>query len=309
MSAGTAIQWATDSWNFLAGCEKVSRGCKFCYAARLAATRLRHTDKYQGLAVQVGGVPRWTREVRLDTNALLLPLKWRKGSEEPRRVFVNSMSDLYHDDVDDDTIRKAFSIMASTPHHRYLILTKRPVRMKQIARSLKVCPTDWFAANDPVADWAREHGLTSVAWLGGADPDIIPNVALGVSVEDQESFRSRVPILQASPAATRFLSVEPLVEDLGSISQALGGLNPIDWIIVGGESGPKKLVAPFDISWAVSLRDQCRGKAAFFYKQPGSVVLYGGKAEVPANWTREAIDSGLCLADLPGEFPLTFRYR
>lgn len=316
MSAGTAIQWATDTWNFLAGCEKVSRGCKNCYAARLSATRLRHTEKYQGLAVIGGGVPRWSREVRVDEKLLDLPLRWSPGREEPRRVFVNSMSDLFHDDVPDEIILKAFAVMNATPYHRYLILTKRPRRMRDFMRRLAFRSVQGFKPYEDQVAFASNvrrrtgpRAITEAAVLQ-ATPTPPNNVALGVSVEGPKEFEERIDYLKETPAALRFLSIEPLVEDLGDIRRAFGGLHPVDWAIVGGESGPRAHVATFDIAWAVDIRRQAaEAGAAFFYKQPGSVVTYGGeKAEDPANWTREAIDEGRCLADLPAEFPDWFRY-
>jgi protein gp37 len=281
MSAGTSIQWATDSWNFLAGCTKVSRGCRLCYAARLSATCLAHTKKYEGLALlDPNGIPRWSREIRIDEKAMGFPLKWRKGKEEPRRIFVNSMSDLFHEEVDLEVIIRAFDIMASTPDHRYLILTKRPERMASVSMSL-------------------EHRY-------GAP---LPNVALGTSIEGVKEFEERIDSLRASRTAIRFLSVEPLLEPLGSISKAFGGLHPVDWVIVGGESGPRKIVAPFDLAWAIDLRVQCRGRCAYFFKQPGTRLQIGGIDVKSEGYTREVLDlKRPGDPDLPGEFPCCFRY-
>jgi protein gp37 len=281
MSAGTSIQWATDTWNFLSGCEKVSRGCRLCYAGRLTATRLAHTAKYEGLAIlDPRGIPRWSREVRFDDSAINLPLKWKRGKEEPRRIFVNSMSDTFHPEVELEVICQAFDVMAQTPWHQYLVLTKRPERMAVLSEYLE----------------RRYRG-------------VLPNVAMGTSVEGVAEFAERIGSLQMTKAATRFLSIEPLLEPLGSIERAFGGLRGIDWVIVGGESGNRKLVVPFNIAWATDLREQCRGKCAFFYKQPGSITYYGEKPERPEDWTMEAIEEGRCLAELPAEFPGSFRYR
>lgn len=308
MSAGTGIEWATDTWNFLAGCTKVSRGCKFCYAARLAATRLKHTEKYSGLAIQNAGIPRWNNEVRWDEETLLLPLSWRRGKDEPRRIFVNSMSDLYHEDVPDEVICRAFSVMAATPDHRYQILTKRVQRLVEFHRNLA-----WRDAEP--GSWEYEHGLARRYWLAGLadswgwDREPLPNVALGVSVEDEQTT-FRIWNLKKTKAAIRFISAEPLVGFLGNIEWAFQGLDPVHQIIVGGESGPKSLIDSMDIVWALDLCDQAiRNGASAFYKQPGDKPLFGGKPVAKEDWTRAAVDARPeDLLRLPAEFPSSFRY-
>lgn len=307
MSKGSQIHWCHDTWNFLAGCTKVSRGCKFCYAARLAATRLKHTEKYEGLAVQKDGIPRWNNEVRWDEETLLLPLSWRAGKDEPRRIFVNSMSDLYHEDVPDEIICRAFSVMRATPHHRYQILTKRVQRLVEFHRSLA-----WREAEP--GSWEAQHGLPMRAWRRGVDAFItnpsLPNVALGVSVEDAETA-FRIWNLKKTPAAIRFISAEPLVGDLGNIEWAFQGLDPVHQIIVGGESGPSTKIESMDIAWALSLCEQAqRNGAAAFYKQPGDVPMLNGQRVKKEDWTREAVDADPDrLHRLPAEFPPAFGRR
>lgn len=278
MSAGTGISWATDTWNALSGCTKVSRGCKFCYAARLAATRLKHQAKYKDLAVYDKGVPRWNREVRFDPEALLLPFKWR-ATEEPRRIFVNSMSDLFHEDVLDEVILDHWTVMANTPQHRYLILTKRPERMAQFTRALG------FRTGKTGIGRLDRPDVSKVA-VYSSRPEYLPNVALGVSVENVEA-KDRVLSLRRCPAAWRFVSVEPLVEDIGDVSAWFGGIDRVHQVIIGGETGPKGLIASMDLKWVQDIEIQTkRAGAHMFYKQPGAAPTYGGqpitKAEAEA---------------------------
>lgn len=318
MSERTEIQWASDSWNFLSGCDKVSRGCKFCYAARLSATRLRQTEKYKGLARQVAGVPRWIGGVRVHEDALTAPLAWSRGKKAPRRIFVCSMSDLFHADVPNDVILKAFSVMKATPYHRYIILTKRPDRMANFMRRLSFRDSDWGDMTEGEVGFATDmkrragpRGLPKVAFLGSR-AEVLQNVALGVSVEGREEYEARIEYLKATPAALRFLSVEPLVEDLGSIVGAFGGLNPVRWVIVGGTSGPSSKVDPFDFAWAESLHEQTeRNGVDFFYKQPGSRLLYHGEevSRQEANkFTRGYMDGQRNADDpwLPAQYPTFF---
>jgi len=210
----SAIEWTDATWNPVTGCTKISPGCKNCYAERLAAR------------LQAMGNPRYRNgfDLTLHPDQLTLPLRWRK----PRRIFLNSMSDLFHEDVPEEFIRRAFEIMAHARWHIFQILTKRSGRLAELA---------------PRLPWPS-------------------NVWQGVSVENAR-YASRVADLVKVPAAVRFLSVEPL---LGPISQL--PLDGIDWVIVGGESGPgHRLIKP---EWVRDIRDQCAGaKVAFFFKQWG----------------------------------------
>jgi protein gp37 len=194
--ADTSIEWTDATWNPVAGCTVLSPGCTNCYAMRMAA-RLdaMGVKKYQGLTRKSGRRAVWTGRVRLDREALAVPTKWKK----PRRIFVNSMSDLFHDAVPADFVGAVWSVMASTPWHTYQILTKRPDRMVDITASLPV----------------------------------LPNVWLGASVENAE-YLGRINDLRTVRAAVRFISFEPL---LGSVATA--DLRGIHWAIVGGESGPR----------------------------------------------------------------------
>jgi protein gp37 len=194
--ADTSIEWTDATWNPVAGCTILTAGCTNCYAMRMAA-RLdaMGVEKYAGLTRKTGGRAKWTGKISLDRKALAIPATWSK----PRRVFVNSMSDLFHADVPVDFIADVWRVMAETPRHTYQILTKRPDRMVEI-----------------VPDLPR-----------------LSNVWLGTSVEDSRVLH-RVDELRQVPAYVRFISFEPLI---GSVAGA--NLSDIHWAIVGGESGPQ----------------------------------------------------------------------
>lgn len=274
MSDKTGIEWTDATWNPVRGCTKVSPGCKNCYAERL------HNQRQ--LAYSQGKkVPRLYAEpfekVQLLPERLPAPLHWRK----PRRIFVNSMSDLFHEDVPDDFIDRVFAVMALCPQHTFQILTKRAQRMRAYMDRLARSP----GCADQVSDAARQMGhAVSFAWP-------FPNVWLGVSVEDQPRADERVPELLATPAAVRFISAEPLLGPV-NLSAALftqppegepdesaeaGGLwngpralgeKGVSWVIVGGESGPG--ARPMHPEWARGLRDQCAAAGVpFFFKQWG----------------------------------------
>jgi protein gp37 len=213
MAENSGIEWTDATWNFLTGCSHISPGCDHCYAEALSKR------------LQATGAHRYRNGFQLTFHpeVLPLPLSWRR----PRRIFVNSMSDLFHEEVPIDWIRQGFEVMAATPQHSYQILTKRADRVRRLA---------------PALVWS-------------------PNVWMGVSVENQV-FAFRAKRLAEVPAAVRFLSVEPL---LGPVTLDLTG---IDWVIVGGESGPH--ARPMHPDWARSVRDQCAASGVpFFFKQWG----------------------------------------
>lgn len=194
--ADTTIEWTDATWNPVAGCTILTAGCTNCYAMRMAARlEAMGQEKYTGLTRKSGGRAKWTGKIYLDRKSLTIPMGWSK----PRRVFVNSMSDLFHSDVPPDFIADVWKVMAETPRHTYQILTKRPDRMVEIVPSLPK----------------------------------LPNVWLGTSVEDGRVLH-RVDEIRQVPAIVRFISFEPLI---GSVSGA--DLTDIHWAIVGGESGPK----------------------------------------------------------------------
>lgn len=314
MADGTKIEWADATLNYVNGCSRVSPGCGGpglhggCYAELLAGTRLRNHPTRIGLTKQTPNGPRWTGAVRMHEPALLQALSWKRG----RKIFWNAHGDLFHENVPDEAIDRLFAVCALTPQHTHMILTKRAARMRE-----------WFAA-----DQARRDGIRaaydamgySEVWLP-AWP--LPNVWLGVSVEDQERADERIPDLLATPAAVRFISAEPLlgpvdltalevnqgwdemdalnavnistewrewceasgIPDADGDPEVLAGfveqygrepdgkpLHPtLDWVIVGGESGPK--ARPMHPDWARSLRDQCQAAGVpFLFKQWGAWV-------------------------------------
>jgi protein gp37 len=225
--AETSIEWTDATWNPVAGCSIVTAGCTNCYAMRMAA-RLdaMGVDKYRGLTRRSGRRAVWTGRINLDESALHAPEKWSK----PRRVFVNSMSDLFHPDVPVSFIRRVWSVMGATPRHTYQILTKRPARMADV--------------------------------IGGWELPVLPNVWVGTSVEDRKVLY-RLDDVRRVPAAIRFVSFEPLI---GSVADA--NLRDIQWAIVGGESGPK--ARPMESRWVEEIEALCRTSgSAFFFKQWG----------------------------------------
>ena len=225
----TRIEWAEESWNPVTGCTQVSPGCAHCYALRIAE-RGRNVagGAYEGI-----GFDLTLRPERLDK-----PKGWRK----PRVVFVNSMSDLFHDAIPDDYIRQVFATMAETPRHTYLVLTKRPERMAEFRPNL------------------LGHLLAPFAWPA--------NVWAGVSVESAR-WTERIYPLEAVAAPVRFLSCEPLLGPIPDLP-----LGEIGWCIVGGESGPK--ARPMAAEWAREIRDQCEAAGvAFFFKQWGEYAEDG----------------------------------
>ena len=223
MSDRSRIEWTDATWSPIVGCKAVSSGCDHCYAAREASGRLSHLPAYAGLAEN--GV--FTGEVRLLPERLNQPLRWRK----PRRIFVNSMSDLFHPDVPDGFVAEVFDVMVQAPQHTFQILTKRPQRMAR-----------WV-----LRSWRRP---------------ILPNVWLGTSIEE-DRYTFRANYLRDTPAAVRFLSLEPLLGPLPSLD-----LTDIDWVIVGGESGPG--ARPMHASWVRDIRDRCvTAGIPFLFKQWG----------------------------------------
>jgi protein gp37 len=227
--ADTTIEWTDATWNPVAGCAIVTAGCTNCYAMRMAARlEAMGVEKYSGLTRKTGGRAKWTGEIRLDVMSLSIPMSWR----QPRKVFVNSMSDLFHPDVPVDFIATVWGVMEECKHHIFQILTKRPERMAEVL--------------------AKNHFGT------------LPNVWLGTSVENNEVVE-RIDYLRRVPAAIRFVSLEPLI---GSASEA--DLTGIHWAIVGGESGPK--ARPMDPAWVDEIKDRCdEADTAFFFKQWGGV--------------------------------------
>ncbi len=214
MADKSAIEWTDSTWNPVTGCSKVSPGCKHCYAERMAKR------------LQAMGQPNYARgfKVTLHEQALELPLKWTKT----RTVFVNSMSDLFHEEVDEVFIQKVFAVMRRAHWHHYQLLTKRSERLLRLDGQLQWQPQIW----------------------------------MGVSVENMD-YTYRIDHLRGTHAHTKFLSLEPLLGPLSDLD-----LTGIDWVIVGGESGPGS--RPMQYRWVTDIRDQCRAaRIPFFFKQWG----------------------------------------
>jgi protein gp37 len=225
--AETSIEWTDATWNPVAGCTIMSAGCTNCYAMRMASRlEAMGVNKYKSLTRKSGKRSVWTGKVALDENALDVPMRWKR----PRKIFVNSMSDLFQEAVPAYFVQKIWEVMQRTPQHVYQILTKRPDRMNNILRE--------------------------------KDFPLLRNVWLGTSVEDGTVI-SRLDELRQTPAAVRFVSFEPLI---GSVSGA--NLREIDWAIVGGESGPR--ARPMNEEWVSEIQALCEeNSTAFFFKQWG----------------------------------------
>lgn len=282
MADNSAIEWTQATWNCVTGCMKVSAGCENCYAIR-NAYRLEHAFKqaaYQGTTRKLpDGSMNWTGRVNCLRERLAIPLKWHKG----KRIFVNSMADLFHDDVPDEFIDQVFGIMALTPWHTYQVLTKRPKRMLDTSLRLQ----QKFKAEQPylqaVSVPGKAEARTEIGWAQGrfGDPEFdvdwpLPNVWMGVSVENQAAADERIPYLLRTPVAVRWLSCEPLIGPV-DLRNWLGHLPytyaaklgaRLHWVVAGGESGPG--YRPMNQDWARALRDQCLSAGvAFHFKQHG----------------------------------------
>lgn len=323
MSDGSKIEWCDTTWNPVTGCTKISQGCKNCYAAELHDRRHRAYLRGAKLPEQYA---KPFSEIQLHPERLEMPLHWRK----PRRIFVNSTSDLFHEDVPDYFIGMVFAVMALAPHHTFMILTKRPDRMVKI----------FERSSGEFWGTVRVNLLRRAYPMPDDERSIfpLPNVWLGVSIENQAAADERIPLLLQTPAAVRFVSCEPLLgpvdltslygqisigehEDLavdglsGRYAAAWSGrdtltkkpLNEIgagklDWVIVGGESGPN--ARPMHPDWARSIRDQCQAAGVpFFFKQWGE--WYPAAAQYDDDDFMDKLDFGthcICLGNRGTKF-------
>lgn len=313
MSDKSKIEWTDATWNPVRGCSRVSEGCRHCYAERIAGRFSGPGMWAEGIVNDTPAGPRWNGNVYLAPDKMGQPLRWKR----PRRVFVNSMSDLFHEGLSDQDIGLVFDVMWKSPQHTFQVLTKRPERMRE-----------WFR------------------WAGGVRkpegaPWPLPNVWLGVSVEDQGTAAARIPLLLATPAAVRFVSAEPLLGEVnllpwmercpytqhvngwqhgwhfdgdaprvicawcGEMRDALTDrvygqrhtVPGLDWVIVGGESGPG--ARPMHPDWARALRDQCEEAAvAFFFKQWGE---WAPGSQLPTNGITHAMTPAGVVAEFRKE--------
>lgn len=299
------IEWTEETWNPVTGCTKVSPGCENCYAMGMSRRcAAMGSAKYDGVVTMEGPV-RWTNVVRCHDDALGLPLQWRK----PRRVFVDSMGDLFHKDVPFEFIDQVFGVMARCHLHTFQVLTKRPERAREyfqyLAGRAEETRTYLDYQHPVLAYLALVHHEKTSAWMCKPDAWPLPNVWLGTSVENQETADRRIPHLLQCSAAVRFLSCEPLLGpvDLRDIARIRRGgqtiidsltgryvnafsdggpaLPAIDWVIAGGESGGRK-ARPMHPDWVRSLREQCVAAGVpFYFKQWGAWIAYYDRDQDP----------------------------
>ena len=257
MSDGTSIQWSDATWNPVTGCESVSAGCDHCYARTFA-------ERWRGTAGHYfeHGFDLVLRPTKLDE-----PLAWRK----PRRIFVNSMSDLFHKNIPDEYIARVFAVMARCPQHAFQLLTKRHARMRSLIGGLDGSGHRLIEAT---TDEETAQALHNAPWP-------LPNLHLGVSVEDQRSADTRIITLFDTPAAVRWVSIEPMISavdltwcaGVNALERDWNGYTGaphalLDWVVVGGETGP--VARPMDVRWARALVSQCQhARVPVFVKQLG----------------------------------------
>lgn len=306
MSDNTSIEWSDSTWNVVTGCTKVSPGCDHCYAETFAE-RWRGTPGHHF----ENGFDLTLRPERLE-----IPLRWKK----PRKVFVNSMSDLFHADVPDEFIARAWAVMALAPQHTFQVLTKRHGRMHALLNSSDfrlACEAAQaeLIRSDAIPEYRRRE-FQQQWWSDFAEP--LRNVWLGVSTENQKWADVRIPALLDTPAAVRWISAEPLLGPLDltkyvcahrsldrraddasrwvcrcGLDTGMSGVRPVrpprlDWVVVGGESGPG--ARPMHPSWGRSLRDQCTTAGVpFLFKQHGAWIRRAEATEWVDAWTSDRV--------------------
>ncbi|HYP56811.1 MAG TPA: phage Gp37/Gp68 family protein [Beijerinckia sp.] len=284
------IEYAEATWDPIAGCTRKSAACRHCYAEALTAEASQPGMWGEGFADKGAGGASWTGKVEIQEDRLKLPLEW----EKPSRIFVNSISDLFHESLASEVIDRVFAVMALAPQHIFQVLTKRPKVMQAY-----------------MADKAARARIESaMEALAGSPVKIagwpLPNVWLGVTAENQKEADRRIPLLLQTPAALRWAAAEPLLEKVdfkvGTWLKADGAGPRLDWIVAGGETGAEGQKCHPD--WARALRDQCaQGATPFFWTQwgehiPSSGVAAPSDATAPVTFTR--IGSGPASRELDG---------
>lgn len=293
MSDGSSIEWTDATWNPLLGCSKVSPGCDGCYA--ISTARIRESNPNPKISTAYDGIVHrdpaglldWTGQVNLLPARLMQPLRWQK----PRRIFVNSQSDLFHDQVPDDFIIQVLAVIGLARRHTFQLLTKRHGRMRSLlgrpGLSVAVQAAMQYLlaqAGTPVPRGTKRMLRTDAgAWMPYTTWPL-PNLWLGVSVENQQWADTRIPALLQTPAAVRWLSCEPLLGpvDVAMYLDANRGVESlgkaIDWVVVGGESGPN--ARPMHPHWARWLLGQCENaNVPFLFKQWGQWASQSGQAD------------------------------
>jgi protein gp37 len=315
MGVTTGISWTDATWNPIRGCSRVSEGCRHCYAESVAYRFSGPGLPYEGLVQldmhksgMIVRVPKWNGKIKFVEGHLLDPLRWKK----PRRIFVNSMSDLFHENVTDEMRDKIFAVMALCPQHTFQVLTKRPERQKEyLSKEDTACRV--YEAMSKLYSKAKKPKFETPFPIESGRY-MLPNVHLGVSVENQKAADERIPLLLQTPAAVRFISAEPLLGPVNLMNLPLGDTSPmgfqfvdavrgwrsdrankcgagqqgskIDWVIVGGESGPG--ARPMHPDWARSLRDQCKAAGVpFFFKQWGAWEKYLDRDAEDLDWRQD----------------------
>jgi protein gp37 len=319
MADKTLIGWTDSSWPVVTGCEHLSEGCDNCYAARLTSGRLKHLPAYAGLAEN----GRFNGTVRCLPDRLDWPAKWRK----PRRIFVSDMADLFHRDVPDGYIARVWDVMGRNQEHTYQVLTKRHARLRSWVRDwadtsgdrdgdkasgMPPMPRGPAALRASAYTSGRSRLFTEMLdsmgdppegcayplydWMEGWRfwPRELFNVWLGVSAENQKWADIRVPALLDTPAAVRYVSAEPLLGPIRMRASLMVGaaLDPkpgINWVIVGGESGPGH--RPMDIAWLESIVSQCRDAGVPVFVKQDSGPRAGQQGRIPDElWIKEFPD-------------------
>ncbi len=318
----TTIEWTDETWNVFVGCSKISEGCRNCYATKQAyrnsaiAQSMPHPGRmryYEGLTQKNEKLVDWTGEVRFVPEALETPMNWKK----PRRIFVNSMSDLFHESIPFEQIDQVFAVMSLTLRHTYQILTKRPEQM------LEYLPNAKNRIRIAAIDLGREKGVDPTEIESCQWDWPLPNVWVGATVENQKAVENRArPLYKLHNMSWKtFYSVEPLLEEV----ELYLNHERVDWVIVGGESGSQ--ARPFDLDWGRSLIQQCKDAGVpIFVKQlgancvgttTGGGILIGKKAIFHqvvfgnGGWTRLSDPKGANMEEWPKdlrirEFPKEF---
>lgn len=310
----TEISWADETWNPMRGCTRVSEGCRHCYAETTAARFSGPGQPYEGLVTRKLKVisddeqrmeSRWTGDVRFIASALADPLKRKK----PTRYFVNSMSDLFYDGFSNEQIAAVFGVMAACPQHTFMVLTKRPQRMREWF--------EWIGRKnlDELQNYAyravpeSEHAASMAVARGRGNGWPLSNAWIGVSVEHQAAADERIPELLATPAAVRFLSCEPLlgpVDLRGWGDQAPAAVidvpEKLHWVIAGCESGAG--ARPCEVEWLRSLRDQCTSAGVAFWLKQAKPQL-GASTLITTREQAESRVQGKLMGTIPiiGEGP------